>query len=76
MLQCSGYTCGTGFSADASKQSTACPSGTCTDGFCCQPKVCTHIPMQCMIAVGDVKIAAHCLACVSASMPCITRDAN
>jgi hypothetical protein len=39
MLQCSGYTCGTGFSADASKQSTACPSGTCTDGFCCQPAV-------------------------------------
>ena len=39
LLQCSGYTCGAGFTADTSKQSTACPSGTCTDGFCCQPAV-------------------------------------
>jgi hypothetical protein len=42
VLQCSGYTCGTGYTADAGKQSTACSSGTCTDNFCCEPQVRKH----------------------------------
>ena len=42
-LQCSSYTCGAGFTADTSTQSTVCPGGTCTDSFCCQPQVRRHL---------------------------------
>jgi len=43
-LQCSSYTCGAGFTADTFMQSTVCPSGTCTDNFCCVPGVRDHLP--------------------------------
>ena len=45
-LQCSTYTCGAGFTADTSKQSTACSGGTCTDSACCEPLV-RDLPPAC-----------------------------
>jgi hypothetical protein len=53
-VQCSTYTCGTGYTADAGKQSTACSSGTCTDSFCCEPQVRKHHAHG-----GDIRICCH-----------------